>query len=107
MHAVLITFDSTVPLADVAEPFGHYASALTAVDGLVMKTWLHDRATLGGFHLFEDEAAANRYLDGELWATVHGNPAFSNFRINRFDVVEQLSAVTGSPSGSLARQRAV
>jgi hypothetical protein len=98
MHAVLITFRSAASLEDLAEPFGAYAHALNAVSGFVMKTWIADGDTLGGFHIFDDAAAANQYLTGELCATVLTNPAFSDFQVAHFDVIDSLSAITGSPA---------
>lgn len=102
MHAVLITFTSSVPAADLQEPFERYAEALVGVDGLVMKTWIADDAKLGGFHIFRDEVSADRYLSGALCATVIGNPAFTEFAVTHFDVIDDLSVTTGSPAGTLA-----
>jgi hypothetical protein len=97
MHAVLITFTSSASLADVAEPFERYAYALQAIPGLVMKTWIAEDTTLGGFHIFTDRASADAYLGGDLLATVANNPVFSNFAIRHFDVIDSLSALNGSP----------
>ena len=102
MHAVLITFTSSAALGDLREPFEQYAEALTGVDGLVMKTWIADGSTLGGFHVFRDAESADRYLSGALCATVIGNPAFTEFAVTHFDVIDELSAMTGSPSAALA-----
>ena len=63
MHAVLITFDSTANLDDLTGPFAEYARVLSVVPGLIAKTWLREGATLGGFHLFADRQAAERYRE--------------------------------------------
>ena len=91
MHAVLITFDSTANLDDLTGPFAEYARVLSVVPGLIAKTWLREGATLGGFHLFADRQAAERYLDGALVAGLAASPAFSGFAIRHFDVLEELS----------------
>ncbi len=52
MHAVLITFRSSAPPTTLIELCARHAEAVQAVPGLVMKTWLHDGETLGGFQLF-------------------------------------------------------
>ena len=96
MHAVLITFQSTVELDSLAGPFTDYAHALTTVPGLVTKTWLQDGATLGGFHLFTGRAAAETYLNGTMAAGITANPAFGEFRIQHFSVLEELSRITGT-----------
>ncbi len=95
MHAVLITFQSTADLDKLVGPFTDYAHALTAVPGLVSKTWLRDAATLGGFHLFTTRAAAESFLGGTLAAALTANPVFAEFRLHHYDVLEELSRITG------------
>jgi hypothetical protein len=102
MHAVLITFTSAASLDQVAEPFERYAHALRAVPGLVMKTWIADGSTLGGFHIFDDPSHADNYLTGELLATVTANPIFTDFHVTRFDIIDTLSAINGSPATQTA-----
>jgi len=103
MHAVLITFTTDVDPAALADPFDEYARALLDVPGLVAKTWLADDDVLGGFHLFESAAAADDYLRGPLLASVAASPAFGNFAIRHFDVLDGLSATTNGlgPRASL------
>ena len=97
MHAVLITYRSTAELDALVGPFTHHARAIAAVPGLVAKTWLRDGATLGGFYLFTGRAAAEAYLDGALVADLAAHPAFAQFRIRHYGVLEELSRITGSP----------
>ncbi len=104
MHAVLITYRSTAELDALVGPFTDHARAIAAVPGLVAKTWLRDGATLGGFYLFTGRAAAETYLDGALVADLAAHPAFAQFRIRHYGVLEELSRLTGSPQfGSVAR----
>ena len=102
MHAVLITFRSEVSREDLIGPFTDYANALTGVDGLVSKTWIADGEVIGGFHIFESRQAADVYLGSEMVAGLTSNPAFSGFEISHYEVLEELSRITGSPSGALA-----
>ncbi len=95
MHAVLITFESTVGLDALAAPFAAYAETLRALPGLRSKVWLNDGAVVGGFHLFADRAAADGYLESEMVAGLVANPAFRDFRVAHFGVLEELTAVTG------------
>jgi len=97
MHAMLITFTSSASLAELKGPFTDYAHALRGMSGLVAKTWIRDGSTLGGFHIFADKAAAENYLKSEMVAGLTANPAFSDFQIRHFDVLDELSAITGSP----------
>lgn len=97
MHAVIITFHSTASLDDLVGPFTDYAHALGGVPGLVAKTWLRDGAMLGGFHVFASRQAADAYLAGALVAGLTANPAFGDFQIRHYAVLEDLSRITHSP----------
>lgn len=102
MHAVLLTFTSSATLDELKEPFTDYANALRGVAGLVAKTWIQDGSTLGGFHIFTSRQAAENYLNSEMAAGLRSNPAFSNFEVRHFDVLDELSAITGSPQATRA-----
>ena len=97
MHAVLITFQSSASVEQVAEPFAAYAEGLRDVSGLILKTWIRDGETLGGFHVFSSRSDADRYLASEKVAGLTANPAFTEFVIERYDVFEDLSSRTGTP----------
>jgi hypothetical protein len=97
MHALLVTFESSADPADLQQPFTEYADALTQREGLVMKTWICQGEVLGGFHLFVDRDAADRYLVEMLEPLVADTPAFTNFQAHHFDVLEDWSAKNGTP----------
>ncbi len=101
MHAVLITFRSSATLEDLREPFTDYAHALCNVEGLVAKTWIRDGETLGGFHVFTTRTASEAYLGSEMVAGLTSNPAFHGFEIRHYEVLDALSAITGSPQQAL------
>ncbi|GMQ94373.1 MAG: hypothetical protein BMS9Abin12_1862 [Acidimicrobiia bacterium] len=102
MHAVLVTFNSTASTDELADPFREYAEALRSIPGLISKTWIKDGDTLGGFHVFESRAEAETYLGGEMVAGLTSNPAFTNFSIDHFSVLDELSQITGTPQRALA-----
>ncbi len=105
MHAVLITYQSAVEPEALGGALAAHARAIAAAPGLVAKTWLRDGATLGGFYLFADRAAADAYLDGALVAALAAHPAFAQFTIRHYRVLEELSRITGSPPpGAVARK---
>ncbi len=101
MHAVLITFESAAEMDDLKGPFTDYANALHGMGGLVCKTWIRDESTLGGFHIFTSREAADSYLGSDLAAGLIANEAFSGFEIRHFDVLDEFSAITGSPEKTL------
>jgi hypothetical protein len=102
MHAVLITFTTEATLDELAGPFTDYAHSLCSMDGLVSKTWIHDGNTLGGFHVFASRAAADAYLGSDMAAELIANPALSDFVIDHYEIIDELSAITGSPQIPLA-----
>ena len=97
MHAVLITFRSSADPDALAEVFARHAAALQGVPGLVMKTWLCDGETLGGFHLFATREAAEEYLASDLAAWLAAHPAFSGHAVRHFALLGALSHATGTP----------
>ena len=72
------------------------------MDGLVSKTWIHDGNTLGGFHVFTSRATADAYLGSDMAAGLIANPALSDFSIDHYEIIDELSAITGSPQIPLA-----
>jgi hypothetical protein len=102
MHGVLITFHSAAPIDALEAPFTAYAEQLRSIPGLIVKVWIRDGQTVGGFHVFADRAAADRYLGSEMVAGLTSNDAFTDFAIERYEVLEALSLVTGTPSVQLA-----
>jgi hypothetical protein len=96
MHAVFITFTSAASLEDLREPYTEFAQALAGgrIAGFVAKTWLANGDTHGGFHLFRDREAADRYLNEMVEPVIAASPAFSNLRVERFEVNEELSRLT-------------
>lgn len=104
MHAIMITFTTSIPTDRLVGPFTDYAEALREQPGLITKTWIQDGSTLGGFHLFEDRAAADAYLASDLAAGLRATEGFDDFDVRGFDVLADLSAMTGvAPAGTLAQ----
>jgi len=95
MYGILITFETDAPLADLAPPFTDYANALNEMPGLLNKAWLHDGRTLGGFHLFASKADADGYLSSDLAKGLMATEGFNNFDARGFEVLGELSALTG------------
>ncbi|MFC5137137.1 YdhR family protein [Actinomycetospora rhizophila] len=94
MHALHITFTSSVPAEAMHDGGVAFAEALRAVPGFVAKTWLVDGSHHGGFYLFTDRAAAEAYRDGPLVAGLREHPAFADFEVRGWDVNESLGALT-------------
>jgi hypothetical protein len=65
---------------------------------VVSKAWLHDGDTVGGFHVFTDQAAADGYKVSELAAGLRAMNGFDDFEVRGFDILEGLSELTGVSS---------
>lgn len=103
MHAIMITFTSSIPTDQLVGPFSDYAEALRQQPGLITKTWIQDGSTLGGFHLFEDQATADAYLASDLATGLRATEGFDDFDVRGFTVLADLSAMTGvAPTATLA-----
>ena len=94
MHAVIITFNTSVSPESLEEPFRSFADALLSVDGYVSTVWLNDGETFGGSYVFESEEAANAYLESDLVAGLTANDAFDDVEVRTFAVIDDLTAVT-------------
>lgn len=96
MHAVFITYTSSANREALKAPYTEYAQALAndRIPGFFSKTWLANGDTHGGFHIFRDREAADRYLAEMFDPAIGQNPTFSNIRIERFEVSEELSGLT-------------
>ena len=81
---------------DFASACDELAPAFAAVQGLVSKVWLADRAegTFGGVYTFESERAVDDYLESELWAGVGATPGLVNISVRRFGVLDGPTRVT-------------
>jgi putative monooxygenase ydhR len=100
MHGVFITFTTATGADELRRSFERYAKELTAVVGLVSKTWIGDGSLVGGFYVFETATAADDYLTGELFGALRRDRGFSALELRRFDVLDDLSVITnGIPSG--------
>lgn len=95
MHGLLITFVCEASPDDLAEPFADYAARLRDQPGLVSKAWIATDDGYGGFHVFLDRAAAEGYLSSELAAGLMATEGFDDFEVRHFDVLDDLSALTG------------
>ena len=100
MNGVLITFKSERSADAVAAPFHDYAIELQSVPGLVSKAWLTRGSTMGGFHVFHDEASARSYLGSALVAELTSTPGFTDFEVQHFGILDALSAMTGVHSST-------
>jgi hypothetical protein len=58
---------------------------------------------LGGLYTFRDQASVDGYLAGPIVAALTSDPTFSDFRLEQYDVLENLSAITHGVPVAVAR----
>ena len=98
--AILTTkFNFSMPVEKMKQIMPDVAPAFSGIPGCCWKIWLinEDNKEAGGVYLFESGTELEQYLKSELFASVVNNPAFSNLKTHRFDVVDAASAITGGP----------
>jgi hypothetical protein len=76
------------------------AQAFADVAGLQWKIWMLNESTheSGGICLFEDEGAANAFLNGPLVAQLRGAPSIADLHLSQFAVLSALTAITRGPA---------
>ena len=94
MHAVIISFRSSLPPSSLMETMSATAPALLEVDGFVSKVWLRDGDTFGGSYLFDSEASATAYVESPFVGGLRDNDAFTDLDVRTFDVIDDLTAIT-------------
>jgi hypothetical protein len=97
MHAQVVTYR----LADIDDPEfieanREFAELMAAVPGLLSKVWLKgaDDGVYGGLYLWEDQAACESFLAGELWAEVVNDDSVLDLASRDFAVMEGLTRTT-------------
>lgn len=99
MHIQLVTFTlDGISDAEYRAGLEAVAPHFATVPGLRSKVWLADAGSgiYGGVYSWDDRAAMQSYLEGDLYATVRDNPAFDGVRSRDFGVLVEPTRVTGS-----------
>ena len=94
-----INLNFSVSRSELEAAWLQAAEPIAEQPGLLWKVWLINEADheAGGVYLFENEAAAQAYLDGPICASLKSSPVISNISAKLFDVMERHSAITRGP----------
>ena len=100
MPILQINFKLNVSTAEYQKICESVAQAVADVPGLRWKLWLlnEEKKEAGGIYLFQDEQALNNYLSGPIIAQVKSHPGLQDISAKRFDVMEEMTAVTHGPT---------
>ena len=97
MHAQVITFGlDGITEEQFEEARGADAPVFASLPGLLGKVWLRDPETntYGGLYLWADQEAYERYIKGEVFNAIKGDPNLKDVESRDFGVFEDLSALT-------------
>jgi hypothetical protein len=99
MPILQINFKLNLPTAEYQKMCESVAQAVADVPGLRWKLWLlnEKEKEAGGIYLFQDEQSLNNYLSGPIVAKVKSHPGLQDMSAKRFDVMEEVTAVTRGP----------
>lgn len=104
MPILQVNFKLNVSSAEYQSICDSVAQAFAQVQGLRWKIWLlnEQEKEAGGIYLFADEAALNEYLSGPLVARVKSMPEIRELSVKRFEVMEDVTAITHGPVSAMA-----
>jgi quinol monooxygenase YgiN len=97
MHALFVNFSVPGKTPDeVLELVEPQVSAFANIPGNLAKIWLADTEAgrYGALYLWRDSEALQTFLASELWQAVKNNPAFSDFDVRPFTVIEPFTKQT-------------
>jgi hypothetical protein len=103
MRILSVRFKSSTPMKDLEAPWLEAAPEIAAVPGLLSKTWIQDGDLLGGIYTFRDQASVDAYAAGPIVTAMMRDPTLSEFRLEQYDVLEKLSAITHGVPVAAAR----
>jgi hypothetical protein len=97
---VQINFRFGMSITDYEKRCNQVADNLAKVPGLQWKAWLLNerRREAGGIYLFNDESAADTYVNGPIISAMKNAPGIEQVEIKSFNILPNPSAVTRFPS---------
>jgi hypothetical protein len=98
-NVLQLNFKLNVTAEDYEQTVSTLGEAFANVEGLQWKIWMLNREAgeAGGIYLFRDASAVDAFLNSSLAAQVKAAPFLSALTAKRFDVMEELTAVTRGP----------
>ena len=99
MPILQVNFKLNVSPAEYHGMCKSLAQMFSEVPGLRWKVWLLNEPEneAGGIYLFESQQALQDYLSGPIVAQLKTLPAFRDISVKRFDVMDEVTAVTRGP----------
>ena len=104
MPILQINFKLNVPVDEYEKICAPLAQPVAEVPGLRWKLWLINKGEgeAGGIYLFDTEEAMNEYMAGPIVTQVKSHPALRDLSAKKFDLMEEVTAVTRGPVSTMA-----
>ena len=95
MHILVVNFTAETTPEQFDELVQADAPVFAGIEGLLHKNFIfnNEEKTYGGIYMFESEVALESYLAGDIYASVRGNPDWSDFVVRQFEVHAEASAI--------------
>jgi hypothetical protein len=105
VQMLLVSFKFNTSPAEYRQAIKPLVSDILNAPGLRWKIWLvnEDECFAGGIYLFDDAASVQLFLSSPLMDGLTHSPAFANFHVMPFDVLEAETALTHGPIGKGVR----
>jgi hypothetical protein len=107
MPILQINFKLNVPPAEYHNSCRALAQLVAGVPGLQWKVWILNEKEneAGGVYFFNSDQALENYLSGPIVTQVKSHPALRELSAKRFDVMEDVTALTRGPVSAMAASR--
>ena len=104
MPILQINFKLNVSPTEYHKICESFAETFAGLPGLRWKIWLSNEQEneAGGIYLFSSEQALQDYLAGPIVAQLKSHPAVRDISAKRFEVMEDVTAVTRGPVTAVA-----
>jgi hypothetical protein len=101
VQLLFVSFQYNISPAEYKQAVTPLVSDILNAPGLRWKIWLINEVErfAGGIYLFDDASSVQLFLASPLMESLKQHPAFANFRLVPFDVLETETALTHGPIG--------
>jgi hypothetical protein len=105
VQMLFVSFKFNISPAEYRQAIKPLISDILDAPGLRWKIWLISEVECiaGGIYLFDDAPSVQEFLASPLMDSLKHHPAFANFHVMPFDVLESETALTHGPIGKGVR----
>ena len=95
MHILVINFTADATPEQFDALAHEDAPIFAGIEGLVHKHFIynHQEKTYGGVYMFENKAALDAYMSGDIYKSVLENPHWSNHLVRHYEVHAEASNI--------------